>query len=130
MQHHLYTNPLLAGISADQVTAMVAAFLQYLQAKSTGVQPAAQASAAPPPEGSVGGDPKQAAADMDDVDPLTSDDEENELIEANKKEEDTFEKAKIRRSVKVAKKAKSGKGAAATSVAAPVVKATIAKAAA
>ena len=109
-QQYMYTHPSLAGIAPDMVKAMAGVSMQWMQMKATSVSPAAPASAEPSPEGTVEGDPKQQdQADMDAEDPYTSDDEENERREANKKEEDIVGKAKIIRSAKVAKKAKGSK---------------------
>lgn len=129
LQELMYNRPTLTGITPDMVVALTAVTMQYMQMKATGVA-AGPIGAEPPTEGAAEVRQQLAEGLEREEDPMTSDEEENELIEANKKEGESFEKARIRRSVKVAKKAKSGNAAAATSVAAPVVKAINAKAAA
>ena len=131
MQQHFYNHPTLTGISPEMVAAVAAVSLQFLQMKATAVSPVAQASVVPHPEGNAEVDQKpREQLEMDDLDPLTSDDEENELRDANKKNEDIVEQLRIRRSAKVAKKAKNGKGATASTAAASTVKSTISKPAA
>ena len=127
LQEIVYKHPTLAGITPDMVVAFTCVMMQYMQMKST-VVAAGPSGAEPPREGTAEASQQVVEGIEREEDPMTSDEEENELIEANKKEGDTLEKARIRRSVKVAKKVKSGKMAAATSAVAPVVKATIAKA--
>ena len=129
LQDIVYNHPRLSGITPDMVVAFTTVIMEYMQMKST-VVAAGPSGAEPPREGTAEASQQVVEGLEREEDPMTSDEEENELIEANKKEGDTLEKERIRRSVKAARKAKSGKTAAATSVVAPVVKATIAKAAA
>ena len=111
-QQHMYTHPLLSGITPEMVTAFAGVSLQWFQSKATHVLPAAPSNAEPNPAGTAGGDPKQQEPTaMDADDPFTSDDEENEMLESNKKGDEVLERAKIKRSAKAertAKKAKAG----------------------
>ena len=95
IQQHLYNHPTLTGISPEMVAAVAAASLQFLQIKATAVSPVAQTGALPRQEGNAEVDQRpREQSEMDDLDPLTSDDEENERREANKKNEETVEKQK------------------------------------
>ena len=125
LQDMVYNHPDLKGITPEQVVAVTAVQMQYMQWISRAV-PAAQADAGPPKEGAAEDLKQVSARQVGEEDPMTSDDEENELIEANKGADEVVEKARIRRSAKVAKKAK-GKGVVASTSTTAVVKPTIGK---
>ena len=108
MQAKMLANPLLNGMTADQAAAITLISMQLMQEKATYVPPVAAAHVAPPQGEVVEAEKKsEEVASMDETDPLTSDDEENDLRDLNKNDGDVVEKAaKIRRSVKKT----SGKG--------------------
>ena len=58
---------------------------------------------------------------------MTSDDELNELLDANKKGDEVVPKAKISKSVKAARRAKAGKNAPTSASSTSTVKGTIVK---
>ena len=111
LQSLLYNHPDLSGITAEQVIAVTAVNMQYMQGIARAA-PAAPSTAEPNVAGTAGEDLKQQESTaMDADDPLTSDDEENEMLEANKQGDEVLERKKMKRSAKVerrAKKAKSG----------------------
>ena len=107
---YMFAQPSLMGITPEMTKAIAHCTMQFMQIKSTTVPHAAQASVEPSPAGSAEADPKQQEqADMEAEDPLTSDEEENETREANRKGEEVQERAKIRRSAKDAKRSRSSK---------------------
>ena len=123
MRQHLLTDPALTGMTPDMAAACAASQMRFCQARSAAVA-AVQVAAGQPLEGNA--EDHQPTAPWED-DPMTSDDEENEIRIANKKGDEPVEKARISRSAKAAKKAKTGKSAGASNAAGPVVKATIGK---
>ena len=107
---YMFAQPSLAGITPEMTKAIAYWTMQLMQIKSTTVPHAAQASVEPNPARSAEADPKQQEqANMEAEDPLTSDEEENETREANRKGEEVQERAKIRRSAKDANKSRSSK---------------------
>ena len=126
MQQHLLTDPALTGMTPDMAAACAASQMRLCQARSTAVA-AFQVDAGQPLEGNAEVHKSTAPRQEAEDDPMTSDDEENEIRLANKKGDETVEKARISRSAKAAKKAKTGKSAGASNAAGPVVKTTIGK---
>ena len=105
LHQRMMTNSLLSGISAEQAAAITLVSMQLMQEKATYVPPVAEAAVEQPQEQRVEED-----ANVDDLDPLTSDEEQDELRGLNNKDGETVTKApKIRRSAKK-DKASSGKG--------------------
>ena len=94
MHEQMLTNPLLRGMSAEQAAAITLVSLQLMQEKATYVPPVAEAAVEQPREQHA-----EEGSNEDDLDPLTSDEEQDELKDVNSKEGDVVEKApKIRRS--------------------------------
>ena len=105
LHEKMMTNPLLRGMSAEQAAAITLVSMQLMQEKATYVPPVAEAAVAQPQEQRAEED-----ANEDDLDPFTSDEEQDEIRGLNTKEGDTITKApKIRRSAKKDKPS-GGKG--------------------
>ena len=106
LHQRMMTNPLLSGLSAEQAAAITLVSMQLMQERATYVPPVAEAAVEQPQEQHV-----EEAANMEDQDPLTSDDDQDEVEDVNRKEGETATKApKIRRSAKKEKDKASGKG--------------------
>ena len=119
-------DPTLAGMTPEMAAAVAVSHMRLCQAKSFAV--VAAPTTAQPKTGENAGEGSEIGKEMEaEEDPLTSDDEENELQSANAKEGEAPEKVKITKTAKAAKKAKPGKSAGASSAATQVVKTTIGK---
>ena len=113
---HLLHDPTPAGMTPEMAAAVAVSQMRLCQARSTAVA-AGPADAEPATGGTAEEDQKQLGqADMEAEDPMTSDEEENETREANKKGDEHQARARIRRSAKEAKRAKSSKVAGALGV--------------
>ena len=107
LMQHLLNDPTCSGMTQEMAAAVAASQMRLCQAKST-VVVAAQ-TGAEPPTGGAAEEPMQAEKEAEtrqegEEDPWTSDDEENEQRLANKKDGETFERVRISRSAKLAKK--------------------------
>ena len=113
---HFLQDPTLAGMTPEMAAAVAVSQMRLCQARSTAVA-AGPADAEPATGGTAEEDQKQLGqADMEAEDPMTSDEEENETREANRKGDEYQARARIRRSAKEAKRARSSNVAGALGV--------------
>ena len=106
---HLLQDPSIAGITPEIAEAVAVSQMKFCQAKSTAVVAGPTGAGLPTGEAAEGHQQEMETVpprQEDEEDPWTSDDEEYEKRLANKKGDETIEKVRVRKSVKIAKKNK------------------------